>query len=327
MSVALRAVRVLARCYALMLLVASACWLLVECAPGSTAERAAVAGGALVPGDVTSSAEERAAIVEVVAQELGIATSAGHNVGRQVWKAARLDFGVSWRDGASVGELVVSSRGLSTLSLCVAALLLAFAAALLLAPRAAQFPTSRGSRLGAAVAAALLCTPIPWLAMLSQEALSYGNPLSILPKGGLHGLGHAILPVAVLGAVPAAVLYTHLRSALRRELAAPWADALRARGVPAQRLWRTHGLKLALPTVVALLPVMVAYLLAASLVVERVFAIEGVGTLLGRAALLGDSPVIVAVASATVALVHLASLGCDALNRYLDPRRAKGTRS
>jgi ABC-type dipeptide/oligopeptide/nickel transport system permease component len=86
-------------------------------------------------------------------------------------------------------------------------------------------------------------------------------------------------------------------------------------------LWRVYVLRSVLPSVLALLPPLLAYILAASVVVERVFAIEGVGDLLAWAAQAGDAPVLIAAASLSAAIISLASSATLALIGRLDPRR------
>jgi peptide/nickel transport system permease protein len=163
--------------------------------------------------------------------------------------------------------------------------------------------------------------PIPWLALLAIRTFAYGHPFALLPPGGLDSLGQAILPVLLLASAPAAVVWRQARQEMRAQYASDWVLAARARGTGPERLWRVYILRAALPRVLALVPPLLAYVFAASVVVERVFAIDGVGDLIARAAAAGDAPVLIASASISASLISLASSGVDALAMKLDPRR------
>ncbi len=296
-------------------------WSLVECAPGTTAERAAVASGALVPGDVHSSVELRAELIAEVASEFDLEATPAARLPRRAADALRFDFGRSWRDGHSVWGRIASRKGLTTLLLCVAALLIALLMSALLAPRSARRPSSRGSTVAIAFSALMLSVPIPWIALLALDTLAYGHPFSFAPKGGMDSFGHGILPIVVLASVPAAVLWRHLHQELLDTADAAWVVAARARGLDETRLWNRHLLKAALPTVFALVPVMLAYLLAASVVVEQVFAIDGLGSMVAAAANQGDVPVLVAFASLSAIVISATSQSMNIASRLVDPRR------
>ncbi|MCP4446706.1 MAG: ABC transporter permease [Myxococcales bacterium] len=305
--------------------VALIAWMLVECAPGSSAQRAAVASGAIAPGDTHTSSAVRASLVSQVAKELELDAPAFVRLPRRALGAVTMDFGQSWRDGAPVAERLVSAAGAKTLLLCLSALLLSCALACLGAPRSARHPRSPFHKIQAAVAAFVLSMPIPWLAMLALDSLSHGHPFAFAPKGGLQSVAGGVLPILVLAAAPSAVLWRHLQERLQSEARAHWVVAARARGVDESALWNRQLLKASLPTVFSLVPVMFAYILAASVVVEQVFAIAGFGSMVARAASIGDAPVLIAFASTSAIAISLATQGMHRLTLRVDPRREVGT--
>lgn len=304
-------------------LISIVCWSLVEGAPGSTAERAARASGALLVGDTALQDAERADIVRDVAKRLNLRQSSLAQIALRGTGAVSFDYGLSWRDGEQVRSKIASRAGLTTFVLCLAALLLALGVACLAAPRAARQQGAWPSQLATALAALALCIPVPWLAMLALDTFAYGHPFSLAPKGGFASFVDAILPVLVLAVVPTAVLWSHLRRALEDASRAPWVVAIRARGVLEARIWNRHLLKHALPTVLALVPVIFGYLFAASVVVEHVFAIDGLGALVARSAHLGDVPVLVGVASLSAMSIHALTLLANMAIGRLDPRRSQ----
>lgn len=296
-------------------------WSLVECAPGDTAERAAVTRGALAPGDIQTSTTVQAELIAEVALDFDLHESPILRVPKRGLHAIRFDFGRSWRDGQSVSGRIVSTAGVITLVLSLAALAIAFLLAGIGAPRSARCPQSPGSQIATFASAVVLSLPIPWIAMLALDVFAYGHPLSIAPKGGMDSLVHSLLPIVVLAVAPTAVFWRHLRQEIRDAADAQWVVAARARGVDESRLWNRHLLKLALPTILALVPVMLAYLLAASIVVERVFAIDGLGSMAASAAQDGDAPVLIAFASLSAMLISATTQAMNRLSGVVDPRR------
>jgi ABC-type dipeptide/oligopeptide/nickel transport system permease component len=321
MRVALALLRLLSRAALAAAIVTLLSWTLVECAPGSSAQRAAVAARAIAPMDTQMPTEVRERILASVAEQHGLDEAFALRLGRHTANVLRLDFGNSWRDDIPVSDLLLSKTGLRSLALCLVALCLALVVGLAGAMASARRPASAVHSAWSIYVALILSVPIPWLAMLAIDSLAYGHPFSILPPGGLDGIGHALLPVLVLAAAPTAVVWRHAREEMLVHYASNWVLAARARGTESARLWRVFILRSALPPLLALVPALLAYLFAALVVVERVFAIEGVGDGIARAAAAGDAPVLVGAAALTAAIISLTSSGMDLLIRRLDPRR------
>ncbi len=296
-------------------------WTLVECAPGSTAERAAVASRAFEATDSQAPRELQDSIVDSVAERQGLNGNVIVRMTRSLGGLLIFDFGRSWQDEEPVANMILAKAGLRTAMLSLLALLLALLVGLWGATASARRARKSTDAVWSFYAALILSVPIPWLALLAIRSFAYGHPFSIVPPGGLDSVGQAILPVLLLASAPAAVIWRHAREEMRTQYASDWVLAARARGTQPDRLWRVYILRSALPVVLALIPALLAYLLAASVIVERVFAIEGVGDLLARAAAAGDAPVLIAAAAISAAIISLASSGVDALAGKMDPRR------
>lgn len=325
MSAALRWLRVLGRAVLAAAIVALLSWTLVECAPGTTAERAAYASRALTPLDTQTPSAVRESVIASVGERHDLDRSFPLRQAGNLGRLLLLDFGKSWQDEVSVTSKILAKPGLRTLSLSLIALLVSLAVGLWGATASARRAGRVTDTLWSVYAALLLCLPLPWLALLALRSFAYGHPFSWLPPGGLDSFGQMVLPVLLLASAPTAVVWRHAREELSAQYESPWVLAARARGTQPNRLWRVYILRVALPTVLALVPPLLAYLFAASVVVERVFAIEGVGDLIARAAAAGDAPVLIAAASLSAALISLMSSGSDALARRLDPRRASSS--
>jgi peptide/nickel transport system permease protein len=311
--------RRLARVVAVVIGVTAVAWLLAEAAPGAPAERAARAAGLLPPDEGAVGVALRAEILAQVAEAHDLERPAAARIAGRLVALARGDLGRSWRDGAPV-------RGRVAAALAPTAILLGLALALAIGLGLSVALVSARRMGGVAdvvlggIAAVAVAVPPVWLAILGLRTFAAGAPWRWLPPGGLDGAAAAVLPVAALALVPAFVIARHGRAALVEAAATPWAVAVRARGVSEGRLLAVHALRVALPALLPLATVLVAYLLGAAMVIERAFGIRGVGALLVDAAAAGDAPVVVGVCAVAGALVALVSAAVDLGVRALDPR-------
>jgi len=175
---------------------------------------------------------------------------------------------------------------------------------------------------------------VPEFLMATLLVLAFGVSLPWLPISGLHSPGaerwdlvprlfdmawHVVLPVTVTAVGPAMYVARFVRDAVARAGEAPFAANLRALGMePAvvrRRLLR-HGAVPIATLVGELLPMLVA----GSIVVENVFALDGLGHLAFQAVMGKEQPLLLAllVLGSTVTLVSL--LLSDLLHRWIDPR-------
>jgi peptide/nickel transport system permease protein len=129
-----------------------------------------------------------------------------------------------------------------------------------------------------------------------------------------------VLPALSLGLVQAAVLTRYVRSAVLDVLREDYLRTARAKGLkPTQALVR-HGLRNAAVPVVTVLGLQLATLLIGAVVVERVFVIPGLGSMLLDAVGSRDLIVVQDVAMVLVAAVLVINLLVDVLYTVIDPR-------
>jgi len=297
-------------------IVAALGWCFVEVAPGSTAERAARAAGLLPADTIELSPAEKAAVMAPVAQRHRLDRPLPNRIAAYVAGLPAGDLGTSWRDGSAVARRVQPASG-TTLVLVLSSLAVAVAFGIGFGALAAERP---GSRLDVAVAAAsavAISIPLAWLGMLVLHTFASGHPFRWFSLAG-----PGVLPVLTLAVIPAAVIARHARAALVEAARQPWAIAARARGASTRRVIAVHALSVTAPSLLALLPALVGYALGASLVVERVFGIRGLGWLITDASARGDAPVVVGASVVAAAILGLASAGTDLVSRAIDPREA-----
>lgn len=178
------------------------------------------------------------------------------------------------------------------------------------------------------VASIGVAVPNFWLGMLlvSFFALQLGwlpatgsVPLSTSPG---QALTHAFLPAIALAAGSVSEVTRQLRSSLVEILSSQHVRTLRAKGLsPARIIWH-HGLKNVSVNLLTVASLLFNRLLAATVVVEAVFAIPGMGGLVVNAATNRDFPVVQGVVFAMVLVVVVVNLVTDILYKILDPRVA-----
>lgn len=133
-------------------------------------------------------------------------------------------------------------------------------------------------------------------------------------------LKQLILPALSLGIVQGAVLTRYVRSAVLEVLREDYLRTARAKGLrPFQALWR-HGLRNAAVPVVTVLGLQLATLLIGAVVVERVFVIPGLGSLLLDGVSNRDLLLVQDVVMVLVIAVLLVNFIVDLLYVALDPR-------
>jgi peptide/nickel transport system permease protein len=135
--------------------------------------------------------------------------------------------------------------------------------------------------------------------------------------GALHS---AALPAFALAASGIAEVARQLRSALIEVLSSQYVRTLRAKGLSWFAILWVHGLKNVGVNLLTVTGLIFSRLLGATVVVEAVFAIPGMGGLIVQSAVTKDFPVVQGVVLTMVVMVILINLVIDILYSILDPR-------
>lgn len=134
------------------------------------------------------------------------------------------------------------------------------------------------------------------------------------------------LPAISLALVQAAVLARYVRSAVLDVLREDYLRTARAKGLrPLPALWR-HGLRNAAVPVVTVLGLQLATLFVGAVVIERVFVIPGLGSLLLDSVARRELLTVQAVVMVLVVLVLVINFLVDVLYLFIDPRLRTGAR-
>lgn len=171
-----------------------------------------------------------------------------------------------------------------------------------------------------------VAVPSFWLAMLliSFFALNMGwfpatgaVSFSTNPANAIH---HVLLPALALAAGGIAEISRQLRTSLVEFLSSQQVRTLHAKGVsPLAILWR-HGLRNVGINLITVISIFVNRLLSATVVIEAIFAIPGMGGMIVGAALNRDFPVVQGVVLVMALIVVMVNLVADVLYGVIDPR-------
>jgi len=235
------------------------------------------------------------------------------------------DFGTSYVSKVAIGPQV-ADRVQVTLWLVVVGMIVA----LVLAAPAGTVMAARHRRLSGLALSALsqLGVAIPAFLAGILLIMLFAMKLGWLPANGWTPpasdpamfLKQLILPALSLGLVQGAVLTRYVRSAVLEVLREDYLRTARAKGLrPFPALWR-HGLRNAAVPVVTVLGLQLATLLIGAVVVERVFVIPGLGSLLLDGVSNRDLLLVQDVVMVLVVAVLVVNFLVDLLYVALDPR-------
>lgn len=165
--------------------------------------------------------------------------------------------------------------------------------------------------------------PTFWLGLVL--ALIFGLVLHWLPVTGYTNsfpglLISLTLPAITLGLSLVAVIIRTLRSSMIEVLSSEYIAAARARGLSERRVVLRYGLRNSLGAMVTVIAVNIGYLISGTVVIETVFQIPGLGSLLVQSALQRDYTLVMALTLVAGVAVVAVSLATDFIYAVLDPR-------
>ncbi|MDP3546452.1 MAG: ABC transporter permease [Phreatobacter sp.] len=227
------------------------------------------------------------------------------------------DFGQSLYFRTPVFDLIITKIQ-TTIVLAVLSILFALGLSLPLGIMAAVWQNSWIDRLCLWIAVAGQALPNFFFALCLVMVFSIG--LGWLPVSGADSWEHFIMPTVALGYYVTPPFMRLVRAGMIEVLNADYIRTARAKGLPPVTVILRHALRNALVPVVALTAVQLGFLLGGSIVIETVFALDGLGYLAYQAIAQKDFPVIQAVLMLlSVGYVGL-TLAADLVNAWLDPR-------
>ena len=255
--------------------------------------------------------------VEAIRQAYGLDRPLAVQYFEWVGKTLRGDFGESLYFKTDVLALVADKMP-TTAWLALFSLIFALAISLPLGILAALYPNSLVDRLCLALAVLGQALPNFFSALVLIMVFAVG--LHLLPVSGSESWENFVLPSVALGYYVAPPFMRLIRAGMIEVLASDYIRTARAKGLSGASIVLKHALRNALVPVVALAAVQLGLLLGGSVVIETVFALDGLGYLAYQSISHLDLPVTQAVVTLLSFIYVGLTLAADLVNAWLDPR-------
>ncbi len=232
------------------------------------------------------------------------------------------NLGESFLYQTDVGSLI-GTRLPATIWLLVAATVLAL---LISVPLAVLAATHRGKLIDQVVRGVPLLglgMPTFWVGIMLVLLLAlkvHAFPVSGFGETPVQHLSSIVLPGLTVALALTPILIRSMRTSMIGVLDSDYVVTARAKGLSSRRVIMAHTLRNAAVSSITVLGVNIAYLVGCTLVVEQVFALPGLGTMMLDAIFNRDFPVVQGVTLVFAVMVVLINLATDLAHAGLDPR-------
>ena len=259
----------------------------------------------------------RQADIDMVRKTYGFDQPIIVQFGKWVLKLISGDLGTSIYFKTDVGPLILSKLK-TTMLLALYALAFALLVSVPLGVLAAIYKNSWIDRLCLAVAVVGQAMPNFFFALILIMLFSISWRL--LPVSGSDTWQHFVMPAITLGYYAAPAFMRLIRAGMIEVLEADYIRTARAKGLPTRTVVFKHALRNAIVPVVALAAVQLGFLLGGSIVIETIFALDGLGYLAYQSITHKDFPVTQVIVLLLSVIYILLTLASDIANAWLDPR-------
>ena len=288
----------------------------------------------ILPGDVAqviggtqASPEQIAALREQLGLNRPILTQFFEWIGGVL----RLDLGTSVVTGADISAELLEKAEV-TIPLTLMSLAVVLLVALPLGVFAAYRAATPFGQLVAASSVLASAIPVVWAGLLGTLVLS--SWLGWLPSQGfprdgweepLRAFRSLVLPALTIGLIEGAILFRLVRSATLRALDADHVRTAMSQGNSRLRALLTQGLPGVGLSIISMLGLQAAALLVGAVVVEQLFSLPGLGTMLVSDVGERDLPKVQSTLLVLTSVILVMGALVDVVHRLIDPRlRAEG---
>jgi len=276
----------------------------------------------LAPGNFYSGEKKLSPAVEKnIREKYGLDKPWYQQYGKTMWTIIRhLDFGTSLKyEGQSVNTIIRRSFPVSA-AVGLMAYLLALIVGVTAGSIAALKQNSKWDY--GSMALAMLGISIPNFVLGPILVLIFSLGLYWLPPARWEGFPSRtmILPVLTLSALYMAYIARLTRAGMLEVLRSDYIRTARAKGLSERDVVLKHALRGGLMPVVSYTGPSLAFLLTGTVVVERIFALPGLGNYFIQASFNRDEPLIIGIVSFIAITLLTMNLLVDIAYAYLDPR-------
>ena len=270
----------------------------------------------IILGEAVTSAQDLARL----RRELGFDAPLHVQYARFLGRALSGDLGRSLQSRRPVLDEILAQLP-STVQLTLAGLALAVVVGVVLGVAAATHRGSWADTLCMLLALGGVSMPAFWLGLML--IFFFALQLGWLPATGQGGLARLVLPALTLGYGAAGVIARLVRSSMLEVLRIEYVTTARSKGLAERRVVYRHALRNALIPVITIVGLQFGALLGGTVVIETVFARQGIGRLLVGAILYKDFPLVQGIVLFTASAYVLVNLLVDLSYGALDPRVSK----
>lgn len=275
----------------------------------------------LAPGNFYSGEKALpAAIEKSIREKYGLDKPWYQQYGKTMAGILRLDFGTSLRyQGQSVNSIIRRSLPVSA-AVGILAYLLALIVGITVGSIAALKQNSKWDY--GSMALAMLGISVPNFVLGPILVLIFSLGLYWLPPARWGGFPsrNLILPVLTLSAIYMAYIARLTRAGMLEVLRSDYIRTARAKGLSETAVVVRHALRGGLMPVISYTGPALAFLLTGTVVVERIFALPGLGNYFIQASLNRDEPLIIGIVAFIAITLLLMNLLVDIAYAFLDPR-------
>jgi len=255
--------------------------------------------------------------VDKLREEMGLNENFFVRYGNYLKDAVRGNFGESYMLGLPVSEVVLS-RFPTTLKLATGAMIIAV---LIGIPVGIISAVKQYTIIDAlSLFSSLLLTSMPgfWLGLML--ILLFALKLDLLPAIGSDSWVNYIMPSITLAAATLAILIRMTRSTMLEVIRQDYIRTAKAKGAEGKRIIFKHALRNALLPIITVIGINFGIQLGGSVIIENVFAIPGIGSLMIDSVKMKDAPVVLASVMLVALLGGLVNLAVDIMYIFIDPR-------
>lgn len=279
----------------------------------------------VIPGSFISSLADDgrgpmdAQVVERMQKELGLNDPVHVRFTSYISKLAMGDLGTSFRTREPVTSMI-AKRMWPTLQLIFAAMLLAIVLGIPLGFVAALRPGGIIDTTSMVIAVSGLAMPKFWLGLLLMYLFALKLGWSPSFGYGDGSLKYLILPAVSLGVSPMALLARTTRAAVLEIMTADFVRTARSKGMSEFRVVEWHVMRNALVLILTTIGLQFGALMGQAVVVEKLFAWPGVGSLMVDSVLQRDIPAVQGSILVAVLFFLIVNTVVDLLYGVVDPR-------
>jgi peptide/nickel transport system permease protein len=282
----------------------------------------------LVPGDPASAMLGTDATPEMLAQvrhQMGLDRPLAVQYLSWLWDAAHGHFGISLLNRRDIGTDLML-RLPNTLELSAIALFIALLVGIPLGILGAVRHNKVVDNIVTGISGLGLAMPEFWIAMIAVNVfalqLFWVPATGIVPwsDGAIEHVRSIIMPAITLSTGAAATITRFTRNGMIEALGSNYIRTAWAAGLSPMQIYFRYALKNTLIQVTTVAGIVASSLIGGAILVENVFVIPGLGSMLGEAVLQKDYTVIQAVVLFVTMATILINLAVDMAYRILDPR-------